>query len=152
MEEDELVSFRERWKRELQKNSKGESTKPRVVSTQSSASDGKSAYFNDSYKDSFSLKHEARNCSALSGDSSNNSNNSKQEVTQSHSKESVHHQPQYVSIAEGLLDGRTSPLLDRIQAERTRKRHQRDRAEELPQKKVHTGKKLLEQFIQDLVG
>ncbi|KAA0716853.1 F-box/WD repeat-containing protein 8 F-box and WD-40 domain-containing protein 8 [Triplophysa tibetana] len=63
-------------------------------------------------------------------------------------------QPQYVSIAEGLLDGRTSPLLDRIKEERTR----RKRAPEsnsinkgAPPKKVSGScHKLLEQFIQDL--
>lgn len=65
-------------------------------------------------------------------------------------------QPQYVSIAEGLLDGRTSPLLERIKEERTR----RKRAPEsdainkgAPPKKVSGScHKLLEQFIQDLVS
>lgn len=65
-------------------------------------------------------------------------------------------QPQYVSIAEGLLDGRTSPLLDRIEEERTRKK----RAPEsdalnkgAPPKKVSSARHaLLEQFIQDLVS
>lgn len=65
-------------------------------------------------------------------------------------------QPQYVSIAEGLLDGRTSPLLDRIEEERTR----RKRAPEsdalnkgAPPKKVSGARhELLEQFIQDLVS
>ncbi|KAI4821319.1 hypothetical protein KUCAC02_029257 [Chaenocephalus aceratus] len=33
-------------------------------------------------------------------------------------------QPEYVSIARSLLDGRTSPLLDRIQEERTRRKRQ----------------------------
>lgn len=63
-------------------------------------------------------------------------------------------QPQYVSIAEGLLDGRTSPLFDRIEEERTR----RKRAPEsdalnkgAPPKKVSSSShELLEQFIQDL--
>jgi len=70
--------------------------------------------------------------------------------TQPTSKE----QPEYVSIAEGLLDGRSSPLIDRIEQERTR-RKRAPGSDALnthaPPKKENKRQKLLEQFLQDLV-
>uniref|UniRef100_H3DDT7 F-box and WD repeat domain containing 8 n=1 Tax=Tetraodon nigroviridis TaxID=99883 RepID=H3DDT7_TETNG len=68
-------------------------------------------------------------------------------------------QPEYVSIASGLLDGRTSPLLDRIQKERTRRKRQHlgissacntNPQQDQPQKQVTKKEKLVDQFIQDL--
>uniref|UniRef100_A0A8C7UKD4 F-box/WD repeat-containing protein 8 n=1 Tax=Oncorhynchus mykiss TaxID=8022 RepID=A0A8C7UKD4_ONCMY len=66
-------------------------------------------------------------------------------------------QPEYVSIAEGLLDGRTSPLLERIQEERTRRKRQYhsltsacNTSQKQPQRKINKGDKLVDQFIQDL--
>uniref|UniRef100_A0A673YUP7 F-box/WD repeat-containing protein 8 n=1 Tax=Salmo trutta TaxID=8032 RepID=A0A673YUP7_SALTR len=63
----------------------------------------------------------------------------------------------YVSIAEGLLDGRTSPLLERIQEERTRRKRQYysltsacNTSQQQPQRKINKGDKLVDQFIQDL--
>lgn len=70
--------------------------------------------------------------------------------TQPASKE----QPEYVSIAEGLLDGRSSPLLDRIEQERTRRKRAPDSDAlntHAPHKKENKRQKLLEQFLQDLV-
>ena len=70
-------------------------------------------------------------------------------------------QPEYVSIARSLLDGRTSPLLDRIQEERTRRKRQYHNMTDVcreslqqrqqPQRKVKKDKELVEQLIQDLV-
>lgn len=69
-------------------------------------------------------------------------------------------QPEYVSIARSLLDGRTSPLLDRIQEERTRRKRQYHNTTNVcsaslqlqqPQRKVRKDKELLDQLIQDLV-
>uniref|UniRef100_A0A3P9IFX6 F-box/WD repeat-containing protein 8 n=1 Tax=Oryzias latipes TaxID=8090 RepID=A0A3P9IFX6_ORYLA len=67
-------------------------------------------------------------------------------------------QPLYVSIARGLLDGRTSPLLDRIQEERTRRKrlyHNMTDAcsASLQQQKQPKGRReeeLVEQLIEDL--
>uniref|UniRef100_A0A3P9M3Z4 F-box and WD repeat domain containing 8 n=1 Tax=Oryzias latipes TaxID=8090 RepID=A0A3P9M3Z4_ORYLA len=67
-------------------------------------------------------------------------------------------QPEYVSIARGLLDGRTSPLLDRIQEERTRRKrlyHNMTDAcsASLQQQKQPKGRReeeLVEQLIEDL--
>lgn len=69
-------------------------------------------------------------------------------------------QPEYVSIARSLLDGRTSPLLDRIQEERTRRKRQYHNTTNVcstslqlqqPQRKVKKDEELLDQLIQDLV-
>uniref|UniRef100_A0A674P8F4 F-box and WD repeat domain containing 8 n=1 Tax=Takifugu rubripes TaxID=31033 RepID=A0A674P8F4_TAKRU len=68
-------------------------------------------------------------------------------------------QPEYVSIARGLLNGRTSPLLDRIQEEKTRRKRQYNSIntacntilqQDYPLKKVTKNEKLVDQFIQDL--
>ncbi|KAJ3603671.1 hypothetical protein NHX12_028415 [Muraenolepis orangiensis] len=82
--------------------------------------------------------------------------------------ESNSDEPQYVAIASGLLDGRTSPLLARIQEERTSRKKKEEEKEEkkkkrpyvsltdtgragvLPQKKASKDEKLLDQLIQDL--
>ncbi len=128
MEEDELLAFRERWKQELTKN------------TETSNKD-KEGYFGHPNKDSSSL-HQSTSFWEKQSSSS--------QQTQPTPKD----QPQCVSIAEGLLDGRSSPLLDRIEQERTR-RKRAPRSEALntdaPPKKINKRPKLLEQFLQDLV-
>lgn len=127
MEDDELLAFRERWKQELTKN------------TETSNKD-KEGYFGHPSKDSSSL-HQSTSFWEKQSSSS--------QQTQPTPKD----QPQYLSIAEGLLDGRSSPLLDRIEQERTR-RKRAPRSEALntdaPPKKVNKCPKLLEQFLQDL--
>lgn len=68
-------------------------------------------------------------------------------------------QPQYVSIASSLLDGRTSPLLDRIEEERSRRKRQyhnmtnvcSSSLQQQPQGKVKKEEELVDQLIQDLV-
>uniref|UniRef100_A0A3Q4HCB4 F-box and WD repeat domain containing 8 n=1 Tax=Neolamprologus brichardi TaxID=32507 RepID=A0A3Q4HCB4_NEOBR len=67
-------------------------------------------------------------------------------------------QPQYVSIASSLLDGRTSPLLDRIEEERSRRKRQYHNMtnvcsaslQQQPQGKVKKEEELVDQLIQDL--
>lgn len=128
MEENELSTFRERWKQELKKNSK------------TSCKD-KEGYFGHPSKDSSSLHQSA-------------SFWEKQSNAAQQSQPTPKDQPQYVSIAEGLLDGRSSPLLDRIEQERTRKRRAPDSEAlntDAPPKKGNKCHKLLEQFLQDLV-
>ncbi|XP_006640378.2 F-box/WD repeat-containing protein 8 isoform X1 [Lepisosteus oculatus] len=69
---------------------------------------------------------------------------------------SIEDQPGYVSIAEGLLDGRASPLLDRIQAETSRRKRAHAKAtakryfQQQPPQKLHKKETLLDQLIQDL--
>uniref|UniRef100_A0A1A8IU05 F-box/WD repeat-containing protein 8 n=1 Tax=Nothobranchius kuhntae TaxID=321403 RepID=A0A1A8IU05_NOTKU len=69
-------------------------------------------------------------------------------------------QPEYVSIARSLLDGRTSPLLDRIQEERTRRKrlyhHITDacsaslQLQKQPERKQKKEEELVDQLIHDL--
>ncbi|XP_041084096.1 F-box/WD repeat-containing protein 8-like [Polyodon spathula] len=69
-------------------------------------------------------------------------------------------QPEYISIAESLLEGRTSPLRDRIEVERSvgKKRHAENVAtrrpfhqlQQQPLCKVHKKETLVDQLIQDL--
>uniref|UniRef100_A0A672IGT7 F-box/WD repeat-containing protein 8 n=1 Tax=Salarias fasciatus TaxID=181472 RepID=A0A672IGT7_SALFA len=68
-------------------------------------------------------------------------------------------QPEYVSIARSLLDGRTSPLLDRLEEERSRRKrqyHNRTNVcsaalqREEPQRKAKKEEELVDQLIQDL--
>ncbi|KAK1156494.1 F-box/WD repeat-containing protein 8-like isoform X1 [Acipenser oxyrinchus oxyrinchus] len=72
-------------------------------------------------------------------------------------------QPEYISIAESLLEGRTSPLRDRIEVERLarKKRHAENLAglstprpvhqlQQQPLCKVHKKEALVDQLIQDL--
>lgn len=128
MEEDELSTFRERWKQELTKN------------TETSNKDNE-GYFGHPSKDSLSL-HQSTSFWEKQSSSS--------QQTQPTSKD----QPQYVSIAEGLLDGRSSPLLDRIEQERTRRKRapwSEALNSDAPPRKVNKCQKLLEQFLQDLV-
>lgn len=124
MEEDELLAFRERWKQELEKNT------------------DKEGYFGHLSKDSSSV-HQSTSFWEKQSNAS--------QQTQPTSKEL---QPEYVSIAEGLLDGRSSPLLHRIEQERTR-RKRAPGSDALnthaPPKKENKRQKLLEQFLQDLV-
>lgn len=123
-EEDELSVFRDRWKQELNKSTK--------------AAKEKEGYFGDQNKDGSSVH---QSTSFWENQSS---------VSQPAPKE----QPEYVSIAEGLLDGRSGPLLDRLEHERTRTRKRAPEIEapktDAPPKKVNASQKLLEQFLQDL--
>ncbi|XP_060763432.1 F-box/WD repeat-containing protein 8 isoform X2 [Neoarius graeffei] len=68
-------------------------------------------------------------------------------------------QPQCVSIAEGLLDGRSSPLLARMEEERMRRKRRCERGEEPQQLSAPHAQSdrrarltLLDQFIHDLVS
>ncbi|XP_051535842.1 F-box/WD repeat-containing protein 8-like [Myxocyprinus asiaticus] len=126
MEEDELSTFRESWKHELEKKTKTDKNKE--------------GYFGRPSKDSSSCPQ-------------NSSFWEKQSNVAQQAQPRPKEQPQYVSIAEGLLDGRTSPLLDRIEKERTRRKRAPE-SEALntgaPPKKVNACHKLLDQFLQDL--
>ncbi|KAL1273767.1 hypothetical protein QQF64_026581 [Cirrhinus molitorella] len=126
-EEDELSAFREQWQQELKTNTK-------------TPCKDKKGYFGHHSKESSSLHQSA-------------SFWEKQSSASQQSQPTPKDQPQYVSIAEGLLDGRSSPLLDRIEQERTRKKRAPDSEAlntDAPPQKVNKGQKLLEQFLQDL--
>ncbi|XP_062874159.1 F-box/WD repeat-containing protein 8 [Trichomycterus rosablanca] len=61
-------------------------------------------------------------------------------------------QPQYVSIAEGLLDGRSSPLLARMEEERRRRKRRYGADDQHNQTRFRSNPKatLIDQFIHDL--
>lgn len=131
MADDELLAFRKSWKQELTDQKEvGSPTQDPTVRIET-ASSGK--------PESTSTRNQAcdgeARCATEWGD-----------------------EPKYVSIASGLLDGRTSPLLDRIQEERTLKKRRHHSisntcsgaSQQQPLKKALRGEKLVDQLIQDL--
>lgn len=161
MAEDELATFRKRWRDELRHQREGH----RVVSTTSSswgAAGGsdqdrvKSSYFEDSKANFNEADDTVKTHRAADGRVG-------EERERGHGRDSEQ-QPDYVSIAHSLLDGRTSPLLDRIQEERTRRKRklyhninnlqekQHQQEGEPPDRKDKATEKLLDQLILDLVG
>lgn len=160
MAEEELVAFRKRWKEEL-KNKKEEQRTVAAPSPswdvpgRSDQRESKNRYFEDTKHNpnkTFSLlKTQERVC------------NEEQECVGGgvgrKTAAEPEDQPEYVSIARSLLDGRTSPLLDRIQEERTRRKRQYHSMtsvcntilQQQPHTKAKKDEKLLDQFIQDLV-
>lgn len=153
MADDELVAFRKRWKEELHHKKEHQRTVcvpplSREITDQTAQNKSTNRYFLDS--EQHSSKTDSPEESGISGDKGRACG----EVEQSAD------QPEYVSIASGLLDGRTSPLLDRIQKERTLRKRQHQSTtsacdtvlqQDHPQKKVTKNEKLVDQFIQDLV-
>lgn len=146
MAEDELDAFRKRWKQELTSKQEEQccvSSPSCDFPARSGQKDFKNRYFEDP-------KQNVNKASSVS--------NPKEDAGGGKAAAESEDQPQYVSIARSLLDGRTSPLLDRIQEERTRRKRQyHDRNNvcsaslQQPQRKVKKNEELLDQLIQDLV-
>ncbi|XP_003975242.2 F-box/WD repeat-containing protein 8 [Takifugu rubripes] len=150
MADNELVAFRKRWKEELELKKEHQQLVcvpplSRDVTAQSAQKESKNRYFVDSEQ------HSSKALSPLRPEESEKGRVG--EVEQSED------QPEYVSIARGLLNGRTSPLLDRIQEEKTRRKRQYNSIntacntilqQDYPLKKVTKNEKLVDQFIQDL--
>lgn len=149
MAEDDLTKFRKRWTEELKTRRKEQRADFALSSSWATASgsdqDQKSSYFDDSQENSTEAEDEPR---------------VNEEPGKEHWRDSE--QPNYVCIAHGLLDGRTSPLLDRIEEEKTKRKRKFDhnlnsvketqRQYEPPHRKDKKAGKLLDQLIQDLVG
>lgn len=167
MAEDELATFRKRWKEEL----KCKKEEQRVVGASSPSWDApgrsgqekvKNRYFEDS-KGNLNKTHNSDKTGG--GGCAEDEGCDEEKRGRGNIVSESEHQPEYVAIAHSLLDGRTSPLLDRIQEERTRRKRQynnmtnacsknpqQQQEEEQPrQRKVKTDEKLLDQFIRDLV-
>ncbi|XP_037536148.1 F-box/WD repeat-containing protein 8 [Nematolebias whitei] len=133
MAENDLAAFRERWKRELSSNLTGVASSSRDVPDQSGRRDLKNT--------DEPLKPE-RGETGVGGKADSETED----------------QPEYVSIARSLLDGRTSPLLDRIEEERTKRKRLYQNmtnacsASLQQQRKVKKVKEeeLVDQLIQDL--
>ncbi|KAM8886698.1 F-box/WD repeat-containing protein 8 isoform 3-T3 [Spinachia spinachia] len=147
MAEDELAAFRERWKEELTTSDGDERRLVRAPSPPPGAhgqGDLKNRYF-----EKFESLDEARGPSKEAGEGCTEAAPS----AGSHSED----QPEYVSLARSLLDGRTSPLLDRIQEERARRKRQYQSMTgvcsaslQQPKRKGKKEEELLDQLIQDL--
>ncbi|KAI5088149.1 F-box/WD repeat-containing protein 8 [Silurus meridionalis] len=127
---EDLVDFRKRWKQELEKTTR--------LKGESAAGDFGHCSQADGKKEPRS-GHGAGECEKKPRD-----------------WDGCKDQPQYVSIAEGLLDGRSSPLLARMEEERMRRKRRCERGEE-PQQLLsapHIPNRarltLIDQFIHDL--
>lgn len=137
--EDELSDFRKRWKQELEK--KTNLKHDRAVS-----------YFGHCSRED-GYNEQKRNDAGKSGRKRRDVEYSKRR------EEGSEDQPQYVSIAEGLLDGRSSPLLARMEEERMRKKRRSEPGGERQQQQLLSAPRtqrtahlpLIDQFIQDLV-
>lgn len=159
MAEDELAKFRKRWTEEL-KNQRKEQRADFAPSSSWAAASGsdqdqvKSSYFDDSQENLTEA-----DCTVKRG-CTEDEQRVNEEPGRGHWRDSK--QPDYVCIAHSLLGGRTSPLLDRIQEEKTRRRRklypninsvqETQQQDEPPHRKNKTVEKLLDQLIQDLVG
>lgn len=159
MAEDELVAFRERWRKELT-SKKDEQPLASASSpscdnhSQTTQRDLKNRYFEEKInftKTCNPSKPEEGGCIENKACADGGGGKAAFESED---------QPEYVSIARSLLDGRTSPLLDRIQEERTRRKRQYQSvtnvcSESLQQSqsqlKARKEEKLVDQLIQDLV-
>lgn len=155
----ELAAFRERWKQEL--TSKKEEkllvcapSPSRSIPGLSGQRDLKNRYF----EDSDNINKACNPSKSIEGDFIENEacvdGGGGKAATESED------QPEYVSIARSLLDGRTSPLLDRIEEERTRRKRQYQNMTGVcsaslqqlqPQTKTRKKEELVDQLIQDLV-
>ncbi|KAF6738062.1 F-box/WD repeat-containing protein 8 [Oryzias melastigma] len=143
MADKELATFRERWKQELS-HKKEQHFHGRAPSTSSSSGD---------------VPHESSRGDAPKNQhltcSEDNAVSGRKERGEAADTED---QPEYVSIARSLLDGRTSPLLERIQEERTRRKRQyhnmtdacRASLQQEKQPKGRREEELVEQLIEDL--
>ncbi|KAJ8380152.1 hypothetical protein SKAU_G00009300 [Synaphobranchus kaupii] len=172
MEGDELCTFREQWEKELNKTTRDQQNATKNINkdlnlsnvnvTHFTNQETKNRYFGDQQKES--LHTRSRN-KCVSETKENSSNQSSQEETEWEGssdpklRKSANDKPGYVSIAEDLLDGRTSPLRDRIQVERKRRKRQFDVAanvyhsrttQQQSQCKVARGDTFVEQLIHDL--
>ncbi|XP_047447379.1 F-box/WD repeat-containing protein 8 [Mugil cephalus] len=148
MAENELVAFRERWKRELTTKTE---EKPAVCASSSS-------------RDASTQARKERSLNTRSGADDADCAEDGGRVGGGRGDAETEDQPEYVSIARSLLDGRTSPLLDRIQEERTRRKRlyqsmtsacsaslqQKQQQQQQPQRKVKKEEELVDQLIQDL--
>lgn len=155
MEEDELDAFRKRWKHEL--SCKKENTfTDSVIQSNSSKVPGHFALGSKDLKNRYFdvIQHCKKDTSC---DCNASTSKTSIDDEEENAKAPTEVQPGYVSIASGLLDGRTSPLLERIEEERTKRKRQYDSLTDAsstslkqPQRKAKKDEQLVDQLIQDL--
>lgn len=151
MAEDELAAFRKCWKQELTSKTEEQPlvrAPSRDVPGHSGRRDSRNRYFEESRSPS---QPEESGCTEDEGRAGAGGGKAAAESQD---------QPGYVSIAHSLLDGRTSPLLERLQEERTKRKRQYHQMtsvcraslqQQQQQGKVKKEEELLDQLIQDLV-
>ncbi|XP_072289641.1 F-box/WD repeat-containing protein 8 [Eucyclogobius newberryi] len=140
-EDGDLSAFRERWKKELTCKNDSDSIKDSGDVRQK---DSKRRYFveTDEQTDDNTGCFSRTNKVCLDKD-----DNAKSEDED---------QPRYVSIARSLLNGRTSPLLDRIEEDRSKRRRPKDTGTSLQHQHLQIKKvkrqdlQLVDQLIADL--
>lgn len=158
MAQDELAVFREHWKQELKNKTDVQPVVSSPLLDIPGQKDLKNRYFED--KPGNASKFE-EDCHTRDGEASLDGGREGARGGKIAS-EPEEDQPEYVSIARGLLGGRTSPLLDRLQEERIRRKRQYhsrtnicsvslQQQQQQPQRKVKKGEELVDQLIQDLV-
>ena len=159
MADDELAAFRERWKQEITSKSACAPSPSRDAPGNSGRRHLKNRYFED-----FENLNKSRSPSKPGEGGYAEDAGGAGEAGGKAAAESED-QPEYVSIASSLLDGRTSPLLERIQEERTRRKRQyhnrtsvcsgspeqQQQQQQQPRRKVKKDEELVDQLIQDLV-
>ncbi|KAF7656946.1 hypothetical protein LDENG_00034190 [Lucifuga dentata] len=162
MAEDELAAFRERWKHELTSKKKeqrlggGPFSSGSVPGQQAEKErSSKNRYFKDLCRNP-NIGEQKEACNSLKSPEEGGCIEDEGCEEGKAGKESEK-QPEYVAIASSLLDGRTSPLLDRIQEERARRKRQYHNVTTnvcsvslQHQTRKKTSKGLVDQLIQDL--
>ncbi|KAG7236507.1 hypothetical protein INR49_000881 [Caranx melampygus] len=168
MADDELDAFRERWKHELTSKKSEQrlataALPSRDVPGQSGQTqrDLKNRYFEDFKNVCSPSKPEERVCTEEEEARAGEAGGGEAAAAAAAAAADTEDQPEYVSIARSLLDGRTSPLRNRIQEERTRRKRQYhnrtsvcsaslQEQQQEPQRKVRRDEELVDQLILDL--
>ncbi|XP_073322471.1 F-box/WD repeat-containing protein 8 [Pagrus major] len=154
---EELAAFRERWKQEL--TTKTDEQRPVCAPSHSGGSSGQRGSKNRYFEDSKQNLNRACNPSIPEGACTEDEACVAARGEGGKAAAESEDQPEYVAIAHSLLDGRTSPLLERIQEERTRRKRQYNSMtnvcstslqQQHPKRKVKKDVKLLDQLIHDL--
>ncbi|XP_056144265.1 F-box/WD repeat-containing protein 8 [Lampris incognitus] len=155
MAEEQLVAFRERWREEIADRRK-EEHKPFPESSsdgQPGQGEPQHRYFEDfrPNADPTGRQKAAEGGRFVEGSECDGGEKSAAKPPE---------EPEYVSIASSLLDGRTSPLLERIREERTRRKRQyhnvthvcstTSQQQQQQQKQVKKDEELVDQLILDL--
>ncbi|XP_036382080.1 F-box/WD repeat-containing protein 8 [Megalops cyprinoides] len=171
MEKDELHAFRERWKKELEAKTGINHSAPKniasVFDSKTKNEETKNRYFDNRSEPIPVGKHDSYEAEYQETGSFQDERSRREtgwntlggrRLGKPASERNEKDQTNYISIAEGLLDGRTSPLRERIQVERTRRKRQFDAethschgsSTQQPQCKVTRDDTLVEQLIHDL--
>ncbi|KAK2837988.1 hypothetical protein Q5P01_015200 [Channa striata] len=156
MSGDDLAAFRERWQQELTSKKEAQRHAGAPSSSSSCQAPGRSGQRDLSHRYFEERLNKRRGSSKPRDDGCAEGGEGGEAAAES---EDQPDQPEYVSLARSLLDGRTSPLLERIQEERSRRKRQYQSMtrvcssslqQQPPPRKARREEELVEQLIQDL--